>query len=314
MIVRKQILTESHDNARAFPDWDLDYVQLSSGDYHCAWLGVNLPNLSLYVEQGNSTVHQCGQGKAGKFIFGIPLHMGEQGTFNGGGWYKGIHAFRSERMWDVVVPPMTLLMIEVDSSLVKEYVWHSEHMNIDNWLDKNWLHLQDTSVCNPIIQRFRNIFKACLNNSLITNANQAQGFLQDSILEALMPAINANRQPPRTSLGDFSRVQLVRRTRDYIFEHINEPIKVVDICSELGVSRRTLQSGFQQALGINPASYLRLLRLNGARRDLVSSLHPDKQVQQVAAKWGFWHLSRFSSEYREMFNELPSQTLQTHCC
>jgi AraC family ethanolamine operon transcriptional activator len=31
-------------------------------------------------------------------------------------------------------------------------------------------------------------------------------------------------------------------------------------------------------------------------------------VQDIAARWGFWHLSHFANDYRRMFGELPSET------
>jgi AraC family ethanolamine operon transcriptional activator len=31
-------------------------------------------------------------------------------------------------------------------------------------------------------------------------------------------------------------------------------------------------------------------------------------VGDVAARWGFWHLSRFAADYRQHFGELPSAT------
>ena len=34
------------------------------------------------------------------------------------------------------------------------------------------------------------------------------------------------------------------------------------------------------------------------------------KVQDIAARWGFWHLGHFVTDYRRMFGELPSQTLQ----
>jgi AraC family ethanolamine operon transcriptional activator len=33
-------------------------------------------------------------------------------------------------------------------------------------------------------------------------------------------------------------------------------------------------------------------------------------IGDVAASWGFWHWSHFAGKYRELFGELPSQTLQ----
>jgi AraC family ethanolamine operon transcriptional activator len=61
---------------------------------------------------------------------------------------------------------------------------------------------------------------------------------------------------------------------------------------------------------MNPVAYLKLLRLNGARRDLLAAAGTNAtQVQDVIARWGFWHFSRFSAEYKQMFQELPSETL-----
>jgi AraC family ethanolamine operon transcriptional activator len=33
-------------------------------------------------------------------------------------------------------------------------------------------------------------------------------------------------------------------------------------------------------------------------------------VQDVAARWGFWHLGQFSLDYKRQFGELPSATLR----
>ncbi|CAG9232914.1 hypothetical protein BVI1335_880001 [Burkholderia vietnamiensis] len=33
-------------------------------------------------------------------------------------------------------------------------------------------------------------------------------------------------------------------------------------------------------------------------------------MQDVAAAWGFWHLSQFATDYRRMFGKRPSETLR----
>ena len=65
-----------------------------------------------------------------------------------------------------------------------------------------------------------------------------------------------------------------------------------------------------QVLGINPVAFLRAMRLNGVRRDLRSACSAGDCVQDVAARWGFWHLGHFVTDYKHMFGELPSQTLR----
>ncbi len=51
------------------------------------------------------------------------------------------------------------------------------------------------------------------------------------------------------------------------------------------------------------------MRLNGARRILLRA-KPGRKISNAVEAFGFWHLSRFSRDYRRQFGELPSTTLQ----
>jgi AraC family transcriptional regulator, ethanolamine operon transcriptional activator len=82
----------------------------------------------------------------------------------------------------------------------------------------------------------------------------------------------------------------------------------VDLCKRLRVSRRTVQNSFQSVTETNPVNYIRSVRLNGVRRELMSTTPQQLSIGDAAAKWGFFHLSHFASEYQELFLELPSQT------
>jgi AraC-like DNA-binding protein len=59
-----------------------------------------------------------------------------------------------------------------------------------------------------------------------------------------------------------------------------------------------------------PTQWLRLRRLNSAHRELLSRGPDETTVAEVAMRWSFWHLGRFSSSYRALFKELPSETLR----
>ncbi|WP_186165034.1 helix-turn-helix domain-containing protein [Burkholderia gladioli] len=104
------------------------------------------------------------------------------------------------------------------------------------------------------------------------------------------------------------RRRIVAQARDYVLAHRARAVGVPELCEQLHVSRRTLQNCFQDVLGMAPATYLRALRLNGARRDLCG--RAAGSVQDVAAAWGFWHLSQFATDYRRMFGMRPSEALR----
>ena len=114
-------------------------------------------------------------------------------------------------------------------------------------------------------------------------------------------------RPSRSTLP--SRVQAVKRVRDYVMAHSRAPITVVDLSRVAGVSPRTLRNGFHEQFGIGPKAYLTALRLSSARRSLREAAPSSTTVTEVALENGFWHLGRFAQAYRRHFGELPTTTL-----
>jgi AraC-like DNA-binding protein len=102
-----------------------------------------------------------------------------------------------------------------------------------------------------------------------------------------------------------------RMARDHIAANLGQPVYLEDLCVASGLSRRGLQQVFRDKTGISPMDYLCLRRLHGVRNDLRSGAG-SASIKTVAFKWGFWHLGRFSAEYRRIFGELPSETRRNH--
>jgi AraC-like DNA-binding protein/tetratricopeptide (TPR) repeat protein len=76
-----------------------------------------------------------------------------------------------------------------------------------------------------------------------------------------------------------------------------------------GLAPRTLQKRFRAFLGCSPVAFIRNLRLDQARRELLRAA-PEESVTAVATRCGFVHLARFSTHYRDRHGELPSTTLR----
>ncbi|MBS0344045.1 MAG: helix-turn-helix domain-containing protein [Proteobacteria bacterium] len=85
-------------------------------------------------------------------------------------------------------------------------------------------------------------------------------------------------------------------------------VDLTEIARRSGYSLRSIEHIFKQRVGMTPGRWFANIRLNGALRDLIA---PGEgcSVTEVATRWGFRHLSRFASQYRGTFGELPSQTL-----
>lgn len=75
------------------------------------------------------------------------------------------------------------------------------------------------------------------------------------------------------------------------------------------MSLRTFHESFLSRYGMTPKAYLRTLRIDAARRELMRA-EPGVTVAEAAMRWCFFPLHWFSGEYQRAFGEGPSETLR----
>jgi AraC family transcriptional regulator, ethanolamine operon transcriptional activator len=105
------------------------------------------------------------------------------------------------------------------------------------------------------------------------------------------------------------RQRVVRRAEEFIAGNGEPSVRIDDLCIAASTSLSRLERAFREAFGVNPRRYLMLRRLAAVRRELLRG-DPDASVTQIATHWGFFHLGRFSQEYRLHYAEQPSETLR----
>jgi transcriptional regulator GlxA family with amidase domain len=99
----------------------------------------------------------------------------------------------------------------------------------------------------------------------------------------------------------------VRQAEMLILSEPGATYSPASLARSIGVSARSLFRGFQRLRGYGPMEAVRRARLLRVRNDLLAA-DPGEKVTDVAMRWGFYHLGRFSGFYSEYFGELPSQT------
>lgn len=101
------------------------------------------------------------------------------------------------------------------------------------------------------------------------------------------------------------RLRLARR---YIHQHLGENLRLADIAHACESSVRSITEAFRAQLNTSPTLYIRDARLEAVRKELLLSA-PTAQVTEIAIRWGFNHLGRFSSWYKDKYQESPQDTL-----
>lgn len=290
--------------------WNIDCLQLSAGVLDGEAIDLHLPSIQLLFEAfRNVSTSHCGTAPGEAVVFGVACSMEGDGLFNSRRWADGITAFDSRQELFSVVPPVDLITLVVDRRVLVEHARVTEHVDLERWLTTGPIVVNDADLARRVAGRLLEVRAACKEGSLRAEGTCAQGRLTEEILELLCPLVVHRLRSPPAPRRELAHVELVRRARDCVHERADEPPRIVDLCRELRVSRRWLQWSFNEVMGIGPCAYLQLMRLNGARRMLLRAT-PDTKVGDAVEAYGFWHLSRFSRDYRRHFGELPSQTLR----
>ena len=102
----------------------------------------------------------------------------------------------------------------------------------------------------------------------------------------------------------------LREAVEFIHAHAREPISITDVARACHLSTRGLQAAFQNQLSTTPLEYLRGVRLEHVRAELLAAHPDDATVGDIAKRWGFLHLGRFAGSYAEKYGERPSDTLR----
>ncbi|CDX31027.1 hypothetical protein MPLSOD_140067 [Mesorhizobium sp. SOD10] len=104
--------------------------------------------------------------------------------------------------------------------------------------------------------------------------------------------------------------ELTLRMIRYVESRYGQRITVNEIARELDVSARALHYAARSTIAMSPLDLILAFRLNHARNELWDMRLSEPNVTRAALKQDFGHFGRFSQQYRVLFGELPSQTLQ----
>jgi AraC-like DNA-binding protein len=103
----------------------------------------------------------------------------------------------------------------------------------------------------------------------------------------------------------------VRKAQMFIETNLQSDIRLGDIAAAAGVCPRTLEKAFAYHCDISPMQFLKRVRLQHVREELCQAT-PGTNVAEVMMRYGFTQGGKFAKAYRELFGELPSETLKRH--
>lgn len=279
------------EQIRATPGWVQQYQQMSPGHFAGRVRYLDLQGVEIYEESMNTRVEQNFSAPQGSLSFCFDRGDNALYVLNG----------ESRNIWitpenyqeiAVVFGPEFVQRHSLDIARL-EGLFMAPLNSQQNALFCRWL----SGTLTRLSQTFDPPSREALTQQLLEDCL----FILDNACVGLDQGALQRRAGERA---------IMKRVGEWAADTPEEHLNLLELSQVAGVSLRQLQHAFKTYTGMAPTQWLRLRRLNSARRELLSRTPTQTTVAEVAMHWSFWHLGRFSSSYRALFNELPSDTLK----
>lgn len=300
-----QIILDSHfKQIEHFLDavqyWDLDFRQLSVGGFEGSLKQLISQNVLLSYAQYKGTLNHLGATPLGYRTFVIPgyacsdfLWRGHQITQNDLLIFPDSNELHgaSHTDFEVYTISVHLDYLEqlIDEFCLKKIPNKKEVVHMDAHVAHELRSLADT------ITR--------------SSGGEATQVLAHKLAEKVVIAA------AEASSKEIANLRRRDIAVDKVVEFVrNTPIptsELAQLCRIAHVSERTLQYAFKERFGITPNTFVKRWNLNTVRRQLLAANPAETNLSAVCQRFGFLHQSQFAADYKKLFAELPSTTLNS---
>jgi len=308
-VIANVIVSDIDELTDRMSGWDNDWRQLQAGRSQNRIEVIAGQHTVIQKVRLSHSIHQQGKTPSQLVTFGFP--SGQSRMSWDGRYFPGpaMYDFNGSSGYDAVSGRkffgVTLSISEVNISRIAEQLKLPETQLIGS----NLPHLLADE--NYALGEFRQyLYGLCddLSNAMAPKEHHFSTVeLDEELPVRLLTALAETRleshdQPLKT------RQKGLRLAIDFIEANCEDNPGIPDICAATDLSWRSLDRAFKECLGIGPKRYLLNLRLTQVRRQLKVA-PPNTKVVDIANDWGFWHMGHFAREYRNMFCELPAESL-----
>jgi AraC-like DNA-binding protein len=188
--------------------------------------------------------------------------------------------------------PYTTVALHIEERLFREHV--SDPMALVG------LRLDLPAVLKDILGRIMDASVALSKEGRFSTAGRSLGcsFLH---MLALTPEAQAPGDRVECYAVEFRRAQI----KSFIQENYAKPgLSTADIAEHLEITSRYVQMALAPE-GLTPSEYLRICRLEAARRLLSASAFAGHSITEIAFESGFASSAHFSTEFRKRFGRSP---------
>jgi transcriptional regulator GlxA family with amidase domain len=140
------------------------------------------------------------------------------------------------------------------------------------------------------------------------DGRQGKSEIEAALLTKLSSMMDVAVVQSRPHNSASSAEKIISDALTYVVREEANNIQVEDLTNAAQVEYRTLLRAFERYLQITPKRYLKLRQINLVRRALHAPVA--SSAIDIMADFGVTEFGRFATDYKRLFDELPSETLR----
>lgn len=235
---------------------------------------------------------------------GVDLCLGKE-TYRSGG-NKGTLVSPGVHVKSVWSADCSQVMLKIDKSVLRDYLQSVIIRNVDKPVVFKHEVRFDEGIGASIFAYLKYLIEQSQVNKLLLTSPLIREELENSILAMLVDQLPHNYTEAIKFENSLVLPHYVSVAYKYLKENAQKQVSNEDLARISGVSPRTLYSGFRNFMGMSPQTCLRIYRLQKVKVELetMGSYIP---INEIARKWGFKHMGRFSKDFGQRFGVSPSK-------
>lgn len=224
------------------------------------------------------------------------------------GFSTGVHLLMPDRLMDLIAnPDCRVLAVKFNDGHVFEYAFKLNGSTKPFVSATTNRQLDSLTGYNTLLRGLAQLWSDIQRDdaSLASAVNLAER--EDALFTQFVLAMQGTGTDRD---GTPACTSAIAKAEDYLLACLTQPVSRAELAATSGVSIRTLSRGFAKRWGTGPMGFLKTRRIEAVYRELLGAEPGAISVTEVAYRYGFTHLGRFAAEYKRMFRESPSRTVQ----
>ena len=290
--------------------WDLDFHQLKPGVSPAELLQFGHPGFVFAQFDIEQAYDQRGCTPANAVTLAI-LEEGIEEVLSPGGVFNQDGMMYFPPGYDLVAISRSRFRgytLTISEELLDEvaYVSGLQDHQVNRLLEQKPLNCGRQGM-NNIRSQLRQVSREFADIQSLKDNAEIELAIEFDLIRQCIETLNGSELAAQPRLTN-RRKKVMQRALEYIDANADKVVTVVQLAQAAGASVRTLEYVFREYYGVTPKAYLKARRLHAVRQELLCS--SVGSINEIAGRWGFWHMGQFAADYRRFFGELPSETIR----